>query len=431
MQREKLTPERIRKFQCPPEAKQAFLFDTDAPRLAVRATIAGAKSFVFEAKLNRTTIRTTIGDVRAWILEDARAEARRLQTLVDQGNDPRQIAREKIASMEAEKASKEEKRIAQERQKRFTLKALCEAYCDNLKAKGKTKSSRDALSAFRVHVFGSDHASTPAKEIDSEDIAAIVRKVRESGKERTAGILRNYLVAAYNAARRARLDTSMTSTLIEFKIDSNPAEPVPAIQVGRGDRVLSIDELRDYMQALGDTPTDKLIAIALYSGGQRMAQLARAKVSDYFPDTGTLRLLDPKGKRQTPREHLIQLGPKANKIVKKLAEARTSQEANIFQANERAAGDRVAEICAAMSAPTFDLRDIRRTCETMLAGMGISKETRAQLLSHGLGGVQDAHYDRHSYAKEKRNALVAWEKRLDQITTGRQVDNVFGLRKVK
>ena len=430
MQREKLTPERIRRFQCPPEAKQAFLFDTEAPRLAVRATIAGAKSFVFEAKLNRTTIRTTIGDVRAWILEDARSEARRLQTLVDQGKDPRQIEREKIASLEAEKAIKEEKRIEQERRKRFTLKALCEAYCDNLKAKGKTKSARDALSAFRVHVFGSGHANAPAKEIDSEDIAAIVRKVRESGKERTAGILRNYLVAAYNAARRARLDTSMTSTLIEFKIDSNPAETVPAIQVGRGDRTLSVDELRDYMKALGETPTDKLISVALYSGGQRMLQLARAKVSDYFPDTGTLRLLDPKGKRQTPREHLVQLGPKANKIVQKLVEGRDSLDECIFQASERSAGNRVAEICAGMSALPFDLRDIRRTCETMLAGMGISKETRAQLLSHGLGGVQDAHYDRHSYAKEKRNALIAWEKRLDQIVSGGKADNVVRLRKV-
>lgn len=110
-----------------------------------------------------------------------------------------------------------------------------------------------------------------------------------------------------------------------------------------------------------------------------MAQLARVKVSDYFADTGTLRLLDPKGKRQNPREHLIQLGPKANKIVKDLVKESTSQESSIFQASERMAGNRVAEICAAMSKATFDLRDIRRTCETMLAGMGISKETRAQL----------------------------------------------------
>ena len=102
MQRERLTTDRIRRFSCPPDAKQSFLWDTDAPRLAVRAT-AGAKSFIFEAKLNRQTIRVTIGDVRAWNLDDARTEARRLQTLIDQGIDPRQDKADKLAAIEAKR----------------------------------------------------------------------------------------------------------------------------------------------------------------------------------------------------------------------------------------------------------------------------------------------------------------------------------------
>lgn len=104
MQRERLTPDRIRRFSCPADAKQSFLWDTDAPRLAVRAT-TGAKSFIFEAKLNRQTIRVTIGDVRAWNLDDARAEARRLQTVVDQGTDPRQEKADKLAAVKAKKAA--------------------------------------------------------------------------------------------------------------------------------------------------------------------------------------------------------------------------------------------------------------------------------------------------------------------------------------
>jgi len=102
MQRERLTPDRIRRFSCPADAKQSFLWDTDAPRLAVRGT-TGAKSFIFEAKLNRQTVRVTIGDVRAWNLDDARSEARRLQTLIDQGIDPRQEKAEKLAAIEAKR----------------------------------------------------------------------------------------------------------------------------------------------------------------------------------------------------------------------------------------------------------------------------------------------------------------------------------------
>jgi integrase len=102
MRRDRLTPERIRLFSCPIEVKQAFFWDTVSPRLAVRATTA-AKSFIFEAKLNRSTIRTTIGDVRAWNLDDARAEANRLQSLIDQGIDPREQKRERLAAVEAKK----------------------------------------------------------------------------------------------------------------------------------------------------------------------------------------------------------------------------------------------------------------------------------------------------------------------------------------
>lgn len=103
MQRERLTPDRIRRFSCPADVKQSFLWDTDAPRLAVRAT-TGAKSFIFEAKMNRQTIRVTIGDVRAWNLDDARTEARRLQTLTDQGIDPRQEKADKLAAIVAKQA---------------------------------------------------------------------------------------------------------------------------------------------------------------------------------------------------------------------------------------------------------------------------------------------------------------------------------------
>ena len=99
-----------------------------------------------------------------------------------------------------------------------------------------------------------------------------------------------------------------------------------------------------------------------------------------------------------------------------------------MQLAETTPGKRAAEICKGMKCEPFDLRDIRRTCETMLAGMGISRDTRAQLLSHGLSGVQAAHYDRHGYLNEKRAALSAWEQRLDEIATGKQAANVVQLK---
>jgi integrase len=101
MPREKLTLERIRRFSCPAEVKQIFLWDADSP-LAIRAT-AGSKSFIYQGKLASRTVRVTIGDWQTWNLDDARAEARRLQTLVDQKIDPRHEKIERLAQVEAKR----------------------------------------------------------------------------------------------------------------------------------------------------------------------------------------------------------------------------------------------------------------------------------------------------------------------------------------
>lgn len=94
----------IERLACPAGKQQAFLRDSKVPGLRVRVTSAGAKSFVFEAKLNRQTIRRTIGDVRVWTIEKARAEARRLAVLLDNGDDPRELERQKQAQKAAEAA---------------------------------------------------------------------------------------------------------------------------------------------------------------------------------------------------------------------------------------------------------------------------------------------------------------------------------------
>ena len=93
-----LTAGLIARFTCPSDRQQAFMRDSKAPGLRVRAT-AGVKAFVFEAKLNGQTIRRTIGDVRAWTIEAARTEANRLRVTLDAGTDPREVERQQAAAI--------------------------------------------------------------------------------------------------------------------------------------------------------------------------------------------------------------------------------------------------------------------------------------------------------------------------------------------
>ena len=103
--RVRLTAGRVADFTCPPGKSQAFLWDTEAPALALRVTPTGRKTYVFESRLHGDTIRVTIGTAADWRIEKARGEAQRLKVLVDSGQDPREIERQQQAAQAADKAA--------------------------------------------------------------------------------------------------------------------------------------------------------------------------------------------------------------------------------------------------------------------------------------------------------------------------------------
>lgn len=104
--RSRLTSSRVLSFACPPGKAQAFLWDTQSPALALRATPTGRKTYVFEARLKTgASLRMTIGTAADWTLEMARARASELKAIVDRGTDPRELARQQVATLAAEQAA--------------------------------------------------------------------------------------------------------------------------------------------------------------------------------------------------------------------------------------------------------------------------------------------------------------------------------------
>ena len=102
MAKVKLSVGRIANFQCDDGKSQAFLWCDEVQGLAIRATPGSPrKRYIFESKVKGQTVRLTIGEVSVWSIADAQKEARRLQTLIDQGNDPRQVKAEKEAATQA------------------------------------------------------------------------------------------------------------------------------------------------------------------------------------------------------------------------------------------------------------------------------------------------------------------------------------------
>src|SRR5215470_12587419 len=76
----------------------------------------------------------------------------------------------------------------------------------------------------------------------------------------------------------------------------------------------------------------------------------------------------------------------------------------------------------------FVPHDLRRTAASYMTGMGISRLVVSKVLNHVESGIT-AVYDRHSYDVEKRAALVAWGKCVEQIVSGQEFSaNIVELR---
>jgi integrase len=93
----RLTAGRVLDFSCPPSKKQTFLWDTEVPGLALRAT-AGSRAYIFERRFNGQTVRMTIGNSSAHTLDEARRRGREIQREIDAGRDPREVKAERTAA---------------------------------------------------------------------------------------------------------------------------------------------------------------------------------------------------------------------------------------------------------------------------------------------------------------------------------------------
>jgi integrase len=156
-------------------------------------------------------------------------------------------------------------------------------------------------------------------------------------------------------------------------------------------------------------------------GGQRPTQLLRLTSQDVDLSGGTVTLLDIKGRNRhaNPRRHVLPIPDDLRPIIeRRKASCETPDESIFGLTRKETVNALVTVVGAAMVAAKelergpFSLRDLRRTAETHLAAMGVSSDTRAQLQSHGLGGIQARHYDKHDYMAEKRAALALWAARL-------------------
>ncbi len=324
------------------------------------------------------------------------------------------VQQERRIQREAESRRKELETIAQtqklEFQNQWTLGRLLDLYCEHLLAKGKT-SHREAANLFQNHIKApyANLCALPARDLCTDDVVEMMRRLNELGKERTANKLRSYLRSAYSVARSAKTNAAINRHFNRFAIVANPAsDTVPNSTANRTDKnPLSLEEMRTYWQLIQKCKDTKgaLLRLHLLTGAQRPAQLVRLQQKDVQDEA--LILWDTKGKRVAPRKHQV---PLLEAVHQDLAhfEGNLPHLISTNKGRTTIGSSTVTHWAADVvgdAIVNFSIKRVRSGVETLLSKRGVSLEVRGELQSHGLGGVQKRSYDGNDFLEEKRTAL--------------------------
>lgn len=367
-------------------------------------------------------------DSTAYNLVGARARAIKLAAIQQEHGDLVGYMREKRdAASEAVQRSREDRKERQQEVRDYSLTNLCTAYWKHLEAEQKASASvvRNALKHWVIE--GQPQlAERKASDVTTEDVLTILRAIIDAGHTTQTNRVRSYLSSAFTFGLGSVTDPLAASRASGFRLTSNPVAPVKRVASFEraGERVLSSDELGDLLRRLEamNVSAAKTVTLSLRLGGQRIEQLLAVTEADYDNDTHTVTLKDSKGRRTSARRHILPVVTTVEPLIADALQNPHPRRNGLYHGLTLSTVSKlVREISKKMEkngVEPFGWRDLRRTCETMLAAMGISKDLRAQIQSHGLSGVQERHYDKHQYIEEKRTALDSWNKRLDELKAG-------------
>lgn len=197
----------------------------------------------------------------------------------------------------------------------------------------------------------------------------------------------------------------------------------PVAETSR-DRVLSDHELRLIWEAAEKIgcPFGSMVQLLILTG-QRRGEVANMQWGELDLQNRLWSL--PRERVKNDRQHDVPLSPQALAIITKLPKI---SDRFVFSINGTAPfngfgknRDRLVALLPS-NMPSWVIHDLRRTAASGMARGGIGLSVIEKVLNHvsgsfaGIVGV----YQRHEFAKEKREALGAWGDYVERLVRGRQ-----------
>ncbi|EHR4359263.1 integrase family protein [Salmonella enterica] len=432
LSRQKLTFERIRKFALTEGKNQAFLWDADVTTLACRAT-RGTKAFVFQSVYAGKTLRMTIGNINDWRIDDARAEARRLQTLIDTGIDPRIAKAEKIAEAESQQA--------ESRKTKVTFSSAWEDYLQELRTGISAKTKRPYSTRYIAdHINLSNRGGEskkrglgptsagplaclldlPLSDLTLDYIAAWLNTERQNRPTVTAHAYR--LLRAF--IKWSNYQKKYQGIITEdFAQDHNVRKMVPVSASKAGD-CLQKEQLQNWFKAvrqLDNAVASTYLQVLLLTGARR-EEIASLRWSDIDFKWSSMRIKD-----KIEGERIIPLTTYVSSLLKALAETPNSdlsKEDWVFRSNSQSGKiiePRSAHNRALVHAelPHISLHGLRRSFGTLAEWVEVPTGIVAQIMGHKPSALAEKHYRRRplDLLRKWHQKIESWILKQAEIST--------------
>ncbi|PYC48186.1 integrase [Litorivita pollutaquae] len=375
---------------------------------------SGAKSWALRYRFGGKPCKLTLGKLRPAEMAEGTAgflglaEARKA---AGDALEKLELGRDPAALKKAAKAERAEAQLTERDKVKTLVKTYDKRHLSTLKS-GKTVKRE-----LERHVV-SEWGDRDIHEITKRDILELLEGIADTGRGVTANRVRAYLKAF------------LAWCVNRDVIDRNPADGVkpPAKERARA-RVLSDDEIRWFWQACDaeGQPWGHMAKLLLLTG-QRLGEVAKMTDGEIRGDLWHLR----EDRTKNGRAHDVPLSKPALDVladVKRIVDSEGKVNF-VFTTNGRSpvqsfdkprnrlavAMKEIAEKEAGgpVEIEPWGFHDLRRTCATGMAALGVPVRVTEAVLNHvsGTGGGIVGVYQRHDYATEKRDALSAWGGRV-------------------
>ena len=409
-----MTEPGIAKMAKAPKGKRIERFDSGADGLSLRITDRGTKTWNIcyhfpnaEGVLKHH--RVTLGQWPAVGLAQAREEARMVKAEVRSGIDPRTRRAGARAAAKAEAQAEARK----------TFAAIAENYIA-LECPGLQRSSEtEAIIRRELLPLWSDRHTASFRR---SDLTELTDRLIVTGTPMAAHRVYHTATRIFNWA------------LTRGDIEASPfAAMKPPIKRVARDRALKDHEIKTLwaMWAELGYPFGLLQRVLLLLG-QRRSEVAKMCWPEIDFDKREWTI--PAERSKSKREHIVPLPDAAVDLFKSLPRFAEGDFVFTTTAGRRPVTgfSRVKVLIDRMlveqdtAIENWRVHDLRRTCRTGMARLGVPEIVSERVLNHQAQGLTKV-YNVHEYLDEKRDALARWAQEIANITEP-PPDNVVKLK---